>query len=63
MSNNEPILHQSTELIAPQCPCGEYLKPDLVNVTGFDGVHKWHLTWQCEFEGRHKWKAAANGAE
>jgi hypothetical protein len=58
MSNSESSIRKSVELIAPHCKCGRYLIPDLINTTGSDGVEKWHLTWCCEFELQHDWKAA-----
>lgn len=42
----------NTDMVAPQCLCGKYELPHLVNVTGFDDVEpRWLVVWQCPSTG------------
>lgn len=55
--DEQRIVRKSIVLTPAKCTCGEYLRPDLINITGFHKAPEWVLTWRCEYEQRHDWKA------
>lgn len=58
MSADHPVVRKSIVLTPAKCQCGEYLRPELIDITAMGHSPEWVLSWRCQFEMQHDWKAA-----